>query len=314
MRRLLLLTLALVYSTSLWADATFLVQEPYGPFGAINPTGHAAIYLSRVCAVTPLVLRRCDPGELGSVISRYYRISGYDWVAVPLVPYLYAVDDFDSIPDKANSEIVTSLRDKSRQKYLLQIAPDPADGRAPKGAWVELVGAAYNRKIYGFQIKTTEAQDDYLIAMLNSRKNKSHFNLFFNNCADFSRRILNLYYPGAVRRNYLGDAGMTTPQQIAKSLVLYGKQHPGVLLSTFFLPQVAGSRGPSHRIKSVSEGFVSSKKYILPLAAFHPWLATSLFAVYMAKGRFNVARCAVKEYGPLDLPVEHARTTLAEKK
>ena len=34
-------------------------------------TGHAAVYLSGVCAETPLVLRRCGPGETGVVLSRY---------------------------------------------------------------------------------------------------------------------------------------------------------------------------------------------------------------------------------------------------
>jgi hypothetical protein len=301
MRRFLPLLFALICTTALWADATLFVQEPYGLFGAINPTGHASVYLSRVCAETPVVLRRCDPGEFGIVISRYRRLSGYDWIAIPLVPYLYAVEDFASIPEEANRETVSYLRDEYRRKHLREIVPDGAGGQTPKGSWVELVGAAYNRKIYGFQIETTEAQDQYLISVLNSRKNKSHFDLFFNNCADFSRGILNFYHAGAIRRNYIADAGITTPQQIAKSLISYIKHHPGLPLSTFFLPQIPGSRQPSHRVDSVSAGLVKSKKYILPLAAFHPWVACSIFAIYLANGRFNVAHYAETEYSPIDL-------------
>ena len=294
------------------ADAVVLVQEPYGSFGAINPTGHASVYLSRVCAETPVVLRRCGPGEFGVVISRYYRIAGYDWIAIPLIPYLYAVENLEGIPHRADAEAVVALRDEYRRKHLQEIAPDRPDAKTPKGAWEELVGVAYNRKLYGFMIATTEAQDDNLIAVLNSRKNKSHFNLFYNNCADFSRRMLNLYYPGAIRRNYIADAGMTTPQQIVKCLLSYAKHHPGFSLSSFFLPQVVGSRPPSRRVDGVSEGFVRSKKYILPLAAFHPWVACTITAVYLATGRFDVAHYATTMYLPHDLPALQDSSSLAD--
>ena len=30
------------------ADAALLMEEPYGEFGAFNPTGHAAIYLNHI--------------------------------------------------------------------------------------------------------------------------------------------------------------------------------------------------------------------------------------------------------------------------
>ena len=287
------------------ADATLFVQEPYGAFGAVNPTGHASVYLSGVCADTPVVLRHCDRGELGIVISRYSKISGYDWIAIPLVPYLYAVEDFAGVPSQANSETVAALRDNYRRKYLREIAPDGPHGGTPRGSWVELVGAAYNRKIYAFQIKTTDAQDEHLISVLNSHRNKSHFNLFFNNCADFSRRILNLYYPGAIRRNYISDAGITTPQQIARCLMSHAKHRPDLPFSTFFLPQILGSRSPSHRVDGVSEGFIRSKKYILPLAAFHPWVAGSILAVYLVHGRFDLARHADTQFGPLDLSLKY---------
>jgi len=191
----------------------------------------------------------------GVVISRYRGLSGYDWVAIPLLPYLYAVEDFASVPVVADRETVAHLRDGYRRKRLREIVPDGPVDRVPKGSWVELVGAAYNRKIYGFQIETTEEQDEHLIFVLNSRKNNSHFNLFFNNCADFSRAILNLYHAGTIHRNYIADAGITTPQQIAKSLISYVKQHPGLSHSTFFLSHIPGNRHPSHRLEGVSRAW-----------------------------------------------------------
>src|ERR1700757_2357604 len=72
------------------AQATLLLEEPYSYDGTFAGTGHAAVYLSRVCAETPTLLRRCQPGETGVVISRYHGVAGHDWIAVPLVPYLYA--------------------------------------------------------------------------------------------------------------------------------------------------------------------------------------------------------------------------------
>jgi hypothetical protein len=74
------------------ADAALLMEEPYANFGAFNPTGHAAVYLNHICAESPTRLRPCRPGEPGAVISRYHKIDGFDWLAIPLVPYLYAVE------------------------------------------------------------------------------------------------------------------------------------------------------------------------------------------------------------------------------
>ncbi len=302
LQRLLLAVAAVLVCQSIGrSDATLFVQEPYGFFGAINPTGHASVYLSRVCAETPVVLRRCDAGELGIVISRYSNIGGYDWIAIPLIPYLYAVDNFAEVPEHATAEAVAALRDEYRHEHLRGIVPDRRDGKIPKGSWVELIGAAYNRKLYGFTIATTEEQDNHLISVFNAGKNKSHFNLFYNNCADFSRKILNAYYPGSIKRNYIVDAGMTTPQQIVKCLLSRSKRHPNFTVSSFFLPQIAGSRRPSRRLDGVTEGFVRSKKYIVPLAAFHPWVAGSIFTMYMANGRFNIAQHATKKYVPADL-------------
>jgi hypothetical protein len=45
-------------------------EPPYGTFGAMNPTGHAAVYFNRICADTPTVLLTCHDGEYGVVISR----------------------------------------------------------------------------------------------------------------------------------------------------------------------------------------------------------------------------------------------------
>ncbi len=174
------------------ADITLLLEEPYGAFGGMTPTGHSAVYFSRVCAETPLTIRRCHPGEQGAVISRYHRIGGYDWIAIPLIPYLYAVGRADQVPVSASLEDVASLRDSYRRAHLEEVAPDESDGSTPHGDWTQLVGEAYDRTIYTFGIETTGEQDDELIRLLNSRPNRNRFNLLFQNCADFARQVIEL--------------------------------------------------------------------------------------------------------------------------
>lgn len=274
------------------ADAVFLLEEPYGRLGSMEPMGHAAVYLTGVCAASPTRLRRCEPGEAGVVISRYHRIAGYDWLAMPLVPYLYAVDTLEEIPHSADARSVAELRDAYRRAHLLAIAPSDPDGHAPAGDWTQLVGSAYDRKIYGFQIETSAEQDQAFIERFNGRENKSHYDVLFANCADFARTVLNFYAPHAVHRNFFADAGITTPKQVARSLVGYAKKHPIVELSSFQIPQIPGSIQRSRPADGVAEGLIKNKKYLVPLAIMSPVVTGSIAVVYLAEGRFNPKRGA----------------------
>src|SRR5690348_1167657 len=125
--RLAFLLALLVVFGSLTAHAgkvAVLLEQPYGHLGFLTPTGHVAIYLSDVCAETPVKLRRCDPGERGVVISRYHGFDHYDWVAIPLLPYLYAVTEPDQIPEEASRDLAMRLRNQYRREYLLKYVPD----------------------------------------------------------------------------------------------------------------------------------------------------------------------------------------------
>src|SRR5258708_7329546 len=90
-------------------DVALFMEDPYGAFGGMNPTGHAAVYLSRVCSQTPTRLRRCGPGESGVMISRYHRVAGYDWMAIPLTPYLFAVEEPADVPLFVDAQTVAQL-------------------------------------------------------------------------------------------------------------------------------------------------------------------------------------------------------------
>src|ERR1700751_3186072 len=66
---------ALQGGASARASVALLMEEPYGDFGAFNPTGHAAVYLNHVCAETPTQLRMCRNGEDGVVIRRDHKMN-----------------------------------------------------------------------------------------------------------------------------------------------------------------------------------------------------------------------------------------------
>jgi hypothetical protein len=290
---LIAVLVALAFVPPARADATLLLEEPYGHLGAFTATGHAAVYLSRVCADSPTVLRRCADDETGIVISRYNKIAGYDWLAIPLIPYLYAVEESDQIPLFANPKLVAFLRNQYRRKHLETIAPDATNGEPPNGNWTQLVGAAYDRTIYGFSIETTAEQDDEFIRQYNARSNRSHFNLVAHNCADFSREVVNFYYPKALHRNLIADAGVTTPKQDAKLLVRFSTHHPELQSSSFVIPQVPGTMPRSTPVHGVVESVLKSKKYLLPVAVLHPVIAGFLAAAYIGDGRFDPAKHAM---------------------
>src|SRR5580700_10386590 len=118
---LLLLLVSMAWTSRAFGDAALLIEEPYGFFGSINPTGHSAIYLNRVCAESPTVLRRCQPGETGVVISRISRIRRFDWIAIPLLPYLYAVEQVQDVPEWAERAPVEALRMAYAEAHLMSL-------------------------------------------------------------------------------------------------------------------------------------------------------------------------------------------------
>jgi hypothetical protein len=294
-RRRLYLALSLMVFLACTSNASgsvsLLVEEPYGFFGSINPTGHSAIYLNRVCAESPTMLRRCEPGEAGVVISRYSRIRNFDWIAIPLLPYLYAVEHVEDVPERAEAANVQEMRKAYAEAHLTSLV-SATKGYDTKTVWPQLLGVAYIRKIYSFEIATTGEQDDLLIAEYNDGANRSHFNLFTNNCADFSRRVLNFYYPHAVGRSITADIAITTPKQIAKSLANYARRHEELELSEVIIPQIPGSISRSHTPRGVVESLLKTKKYAVPIALLNPYVLAGIAVTYLTNGRFDFAKNA----------------------
>uniref|UniRef100_E6Q019 DUF4105 domain-containing protein n=1 Tax=mine drainage metagenome TaxID=410659 RepID=E6Q019_9ZZZZ len=292
--------ISLFLPVRLFAQAALLLEEPYGVFGHLNPTGHAALYLSRVCADTPVHLRLCGPGETGIVLSRYEGIGHYDWVAMPLLPYLYAVETAAKVPAHVDAETVRRLRDHYREKRLAEFTDGLPKGGFFSGGWTELIGAAYERRIYALRFNTTPAQDQTLIDHLNGAPNVSHFHLLTNNCSDFDRYVLNLYFPGKFRRSVFPDAGLTTPRHIAHRLVVYAHRHHRLDLSVYEIPQVPGYRHPSHSNHGVAESLLKSG-YVVPIVILSPYVAGGLLADYLITGRDRILPHHVPHLDPAHL-------------
>lgn len=294
MRRFCLsaLLLAAFTASAAHASVALLMEEPYGEFGAYNPTGHAAVYLNHICAESPLQLRPCRQGEYGVVISRYHKIDHKDWIAMPLVPYLYGVDTIDEIPKSVTKADVARIRDAYWRANLTSIVPPGPGNTTPKGEWTQLVGSSFDRRIHGFQIETTPEQDARFIAIFNDKRNVGHFNLLVHNCADFSRVVLNNYFPHAIHRNYISDVGVMTPKQAARSLVAYGRKHPELKMEKFVINQVPGTVARSHAVDGVEESLVRSKKYMLPLIILQPEVAGAAVVGYLSDGRLHLPKDA----------------------
>jgi hypothetical protein len=150
---------------------------------------------------------------------------------------------------------------------------------------------------------------------LASRANHVDFSLLFHNCADFARETINFYYPHAVHRSLIADAGIMTPKQAAKTLVRYAQRHPALELSGFEIPQIPGTVERSRPVRGVLEALVKSKKYILPLAPLalmHPYFGGSLVVAWIQGGHFD-PRSIVGNLGSENEPGVIARFQQAQE-
>jgi hypothetical protein len=157
----------------------------------------------------------------------------------------------------------------------------------PENGWIQLLGASYRRRIICIHLRTTSAQDGRLMQWLNRRPDRTHFNFFFSNCADFAREILDVLFPGAVHRNLLFDFGMTTPKQLESSLHHYARHHPEMGFQVYELPQVPGDIPRSGRLYGVTESIVKSKPYLLPVAILDPIGVGSVASLGIADHRYS---------------------------
>lgn len=256
----------------------------------ISSTGHSAVYFSRICPESPIKLRLCGPGENGSVMSNYINIGEdepYEWNVVSLNMYLFGVEDPRNRPLFASYKVKHLLEERYRNRYLASLCTSEACRSSFKSEWREMVAATLIRGVYIFVVKTTEEQDLQLISAFNDSQNKNHFNGFTNNCADFTRRVINTYFPKATHPDYLNDFGLTSPKAIARTFTRFALKHPESDLRVFHFTQVPGTIKRSREVRSGTEQLYHAKVFLIPMLVFADYGVPAVAGSYLLTGRFN---------------------------
>jgi hypothetical protein len=256
----------------------------------ITGTGHSAVYFSRICPDSPIRLRFCRPDEQGSVMSNYINIGEdqpFEWNVVSLSMYLYGVEDPRDRAVFGSFKIKHLLEERYRTKYLATLCKGTPCTTSYKSEWREMVAATFIRSIYIFVVDTTIEQDRELIAEFNASSNQNHFNGVTNNCADFTRRVINTYFPHATNPNYINDFGMTSPKAIARSFTRYALRHPEANLRVLHFAQVPGTIKRSRECRAGTEQLYRSKKFLIPMIIFANHELPVVAGSYVLTGRFN---------------------------
>ncbi len=251
--------------------------------------GHSAVYLSGVCAASPVELRMCGPGENGAVLTNYRTFGEdrpYEWNAIPLNVYLYGVEDESARPLYVSPTVRWMLQERYREKYLPTLCTGSC-ATNPSALWRETVAATFLRDIYMFTAKTTAEQDRALIEKFNKSRNVGRYNVLTYNCADFTRDVVNTYFPGSAKADHINDFGITSPKAIAKSFAHYGAKHPELEFHVVRFSQIPGEYAQSKDNRKGTEELYRANRWRLPLAVLQPYELTIFAGSYMLTGRFN---------------------------
>lgn len=292
--------IGLVLSILLWgspraaADVGLVLNDSLDTSVArITGAGHSAIYFSGICPETPIKMRLCRPDEHGSVVSNYTSLGEdqpFEWNIVPLDVYLYGVTNPENRPLFASAKIKNLLETEYREKVLSEYCASHSCQTSEKAEWREMVNATSERTIYIFIVKTTRQQDLDLIAQFNAAPNVNHFNGFSRNCADFSKHVINTYFPHATHRDVINDFGISTPKAIARTLAHYAHHHPELQYRVVHFAQLPGTLKRSSECRDATEQLYRSKKLAAP-AALLAWQELPIAAgSYLLTGRFNPER------------------------
>ena len=219
----------------------------------------------------------------------------FEWNIAPLSIYLYGVENPQDRPLFASQKIKGLLEERYREKFLSAYCSGPPCTTSKKGDWRYMVGATLTRGIYIFVVKTTVQQDLNLIREFNAAPNKNHFNGVWRNCANFTKRVINTYFPHATRAEYLNDFGMTSPKAVARSFTRYALRRPELQFRVLHFAQIPGVIKLSSMPRDGTEQMYHSKKLLVPMIFFGYHELPFFVASYVLTGRFNPEREA-EEY------------------
>ncbi len=255
----------------------------------VTGSGHTAVYLSRICPESPIKLRLCRPGEEGSVISNYINLGEnhpYEWNIVPINMYVYGVEDPRYRPLFATQKMKSVLERAYQEKMLSEYCSGNCV-TSEKAEWREMVGNEMSRSMYIFVARTTVQQDLNLIAKFNELPNVNHFNGITRNCADFTKDIVDTYFPHSAHRDIFNDFGMTSPKAVARTFTHYALSHPESQFVVLHFSQLPGTIKRSSDARSGTEQLYHSKKLLVPMVIFAGHELPVVAATYLLTGRFN---------------------------
>jgi hypothetical protein len=276
------------------ADVGVVLEEALDSGASrITASGHSAVYFSNICAENPVKLRLCRDGEQGSIVSVYEDFGEdkkYGWNVIPLNVYMYGVVDANQRPLIASEKIKNALEEEYRKEFLAGYCSELCDSNLTAD-WRWTVGASFNRSIYIFAVHTTADQDLEFIQKMNALPNENHFNAFKRNCANFTKQIVNEYFPHSARANYLNDFGMTSPKAVAQSFAHFAHHHPQLEYRVIHYAQLPGTYKRSDKNRLGTEVTFHAKLFLAPLVplgvlSIHETLPVFI-STYMLTGRFN---------------------------
>jgi len=273
------------------ADVGVILNESLDESVArITGSGHTAVYFSRICPDSPVKPRLCLPGENGSVMSNYINLGEderYEWNITPLNLYVYGVEDARNRPVLGSAKIKNLLEKRYRDQVLAAYCTVQSCLKSDKAEWREMVGAGMIRSMYIFVVETSPQQDLDLIAQFNALPNENHFNGFTRNCADFTKNVVDKYFPHSAHRDFLNDFGMTSPKAVARSFSRYAEDHPESHFRVLHFSQLPGTVKRSTEARNGTEQLYHSKKLLIPMVIFADHELPFVAASYLITGRFN---------------------------
>jgi hypothetical protein len=282
---------ACLVNSRAYGDVGVILNETLNESVArVTGSGHTAVYFSRICPETPIKLRLCRPGENGSVMSNYINLGEderYEWNIAPFNLYVYGVEDPADRPVFGTDKIKAVLEERYREQSLAAYCTVKDCLKGDKAEWREMVGANMIRSMYIFVVETTVQQDEDPIAKFNALPNENHFNGMTRNCADFTKNVIDTYFPHSAHRDVINDFGMTSPKAVARTFSHYAQNHPESNFRVLHFSQLPGTIKRSTEPRSGTEQLFRSKKLLIPMVIFADHELPVVAAAYLITGRFN---------------------------
>ncbi|HEY0796210.1 MAG TPA: hypothetical protein VGD64_10555 [Acidisarcina sp.] len=261
--RLLLLCAATCFCAAVSrADVALLVEDPAGYKGFLSDSGHLAIWISDACVGVEGRITPCNGGG-GVVLSStsYWLRKG--WAAIPAQTYL------DGVAGKSET---IAWSDTLHAAY-----PE-----VPINYGRKYIGRLNHRGVYVLRLHTSSEQDAQVLEGIQQGRNQFHYAVWTNNCSDFARQVLQLYFPGEFGRRIFPDFGITTPHGVANRLWKLAKKTPALDMRVYYIPRRTRA-GHIHdgRTKGICEAATTDVKYAAPLIFYQPLIYAAFGVCYV---------------------------------